>query len=68
MITIVDIPYLADRSPKQTLDLYLTDRARDPMSAILWIHGEVGNAVTKIPARCVTLRSGAMSSPASVID
>jgi acetyl esterase/lipase len=39
MKTLVDIPYLTGGSPRQVLDLYLPERARGLLPAVLWIHG-----------------------------
>ena len=39
MPAIHDIPYLADGTPRQVLDLYLPDRPHDLLPALLWIHG-----------------------------
>lgn len=44
-----DIPYLAGASPRQTLDLYLPDRAHASMPAVLWIHGGAWECGDKNP-------------------
>lgn len=46
---ITDIPYLADGSPRQALDLYLPDQTRGQVPAVLWIHGGAWESGNKYP-------------------